>query len=184
LQLLVYLVLPLELLALFLFSRYISFSLPKFYIVFIVAILYLIFHKYYQVFRLKNTNNGNEETKINRINIIYEDILPLAFLTYLTLSNYKFIVFLLVHIIIFSNYFLGYVYGKIIRPFFVDFVYIIILYRFVYAFLYRKVIMWLYYKAFHNEYTKQFVAFCKKTYNNKIKTFAQNIVYLLKIKRR
>jgi 4-hydroxybenzoate polyprenyltransferase len=119
-------------------SYWLSLIIPAFLIYFVL-----------KRFEIKNINKSKFIfTQI--INDFYEDILPLIFLILLSFNDYYFVIILIIHLVLFKNKFLyTLVYSFLCKSLF-------------YAFIYRKLLLWLYYnpakwlyyKAFHNKYIK------------------------------
>lgn len=87
---------------------------------------------------------------IKILNDFYEDIVPLTILILLSLNNYLFILLLIVHLVMFRNKFLY----TLIHSFLYKSLFYAFIYRKILLWLYYNPAKWLYYKAFHNKYIK------------------------------
>jgi len=130
LKIIKHVLLPAELLVIAAFVILMSLIFEYFWLIVPASLLYYLLKR----FDIKKAENMFH---IQLINDFYEDMVPLFLLTYLTLADVRFMAIALVHILIFRNKVVWIVGEKVI-----------------YGFIYRKVILWFYYKMFHNRFVK------------------------------
>lgn len=95
-----------------------------------VLVVFVVLPVFYAVFKISTSNLYGFVHRF--LNDIYEDILPLFFLVSLCFIDLRYLALLAVHVVVFKNKLIYWLFGVLIAVF--------------YSFLFRKVIIWLYYK--------------------------------------